>query len=423
MRTAPQVAMVGAGVLGLAATDALVRLGTEVRCFEKAVPGHVESLGLTRIFRHAHGDPALVRVAMRAGEGWRAWERCFGRRLLGAEGLLITGDALAPAWECALRAAGALCQAVDSAAFTERLPIGQPPSAALLWDPAAGAIRARRTIDLLRQSVAHHLVPAEVLDLASHGTGAQVCTTEGTWACDEVLITAGIDTPGLAAQVDVQVPTALIRHARLTFAPRRPQGNRALACWIDQSGAYGEDLSAYAVPVGTTGRYAVGVSADGHDFSGTLDVEEVSRRSAALARRYVPVALPGLDPVPVDEVRCAYNTVGLPEGDGFRVERRDAVTVLYGNNLFKFAPVLGALLGQAVLQGAVPVDLSDHGAGPPDGRLVGDAASSAADGGSAADGAQSPVSAPWSVTPPPARPASRPTVTMCRASECCRLPR
>jgi sarcosine oxidase len=363
MRNAPRVAVVGAGVVGLAAADALVGLGAEVRCFEKAVPGHAESIGLTRIFRHAHGDPALVRLALRAGEGWRAWENRFGHRLLGAEGLLITGDALAPAWERALRVAGASCQALDPAAFTERLPIGQPPPAAVLWDPAAGAIRARRTIDLLRQSVAGHIVPAEVLDLASQGTGVQVHTTEGTWACDEALITAGIDTPGLAARVGVHVPAKLIRHARLTFAPRRPQGNGALACWIDQSGAYGADLSAYAVPVGTTGRYAVGVSADGHDFPGSLDVEEVSRRSAALARRYVPAALPGLDPLPVDEVRCAYNTVGLPEGDGFRIERRGAVTVLYGNNLFKFAPVLGALLSQAVLHGAVPSDLSGP-AGP-----------------------------------------------------------
>ncbi len=363
MRNAPRVAVVGAGVVGLAATDALGRLGAEVRCFEKAVPGHAESIGLARIFRHAHGDPALVRLAMRAGEGWRAWESRFGRRLLGAEGLLITGNTLAPEWKRALRAAGASCQVLDSTAFIERLPIGQPPPAALLWDPAAGAIRARRTIDLLRQSVASRIVPAEVLDLSSNGMGVQVRTAEGTWVCDEALITAGIDTPGLAAHVGVQVPMTLIRHARLTFVPRRSQGDGALACWIDQSGAYGDDLSAYAVPVGTTGRYAVGVSAGGHDFPGALDVEEVSRRSAALARRYVPAALPGLDPVLVDEVRCAYNAVGLPEGDGFRVERRGAVTVLYGNNLFKFAPVLGALLSQTVLHGTVPDDLSDHATG------------------------------------------------------------
>jgi len=160
-----------------------------------------------------------------------------------------------------------------------------------------------------------------------------VRTADETWACDEVLVTVGIDTPSLAAQVGVQVPTTLIRHARLTFALRRPQGARSFACWIDQSDAYGDDLSIYAVPVGTTGRYAVGVSAGGHDFPGSRDVEDISRRSASLARRYVPATLPGLDPLPVAAVRCAYKQVGLPEGDGFRVERRDAVTILYGNNL------------------------------------------------------------------------------------------
>lgn len=83
-----------------------------------------------------------------------------------------------------------------------------------------------------------------------------------------------------------------------------------------------------------------------------------------LARRYVPAARPRLDPIPVDQVRCAYNHRGWPAGDGFRVERRDAVTLLYGNNLWEFAPVLGALLGQAVRERAVPAGLSDHDTSP-----------------------------------------------------------
>jgi len=352
-----KVAVIGAGVVGLAAADALCRAGAEVRCFEKGTPGHAESVGLTRIFRQAHGDPRLARLAMRAREGWHAWERRSGRRLLGEEGLIVTGDVLAPAWERALREAGAPCSSLDPAAFADRLPIGQPPPAAALWDPAAGAIRARRTIEFLRQSVAGRLVHAEVLQLATTETGATVRTAREAWACDAVLVTAGIDTPGLAAQVGVRVPTTLIRHSRFTFAPRSAGGERPLACWIDHSGAYGDDLSTYALPVGTTGHYAVGVSQGGHDFPASVDVEEVSRISLSLARRYVPAALPGLDPTPVDEVRCAYNQVGVPGGDGFGAERQGVVTVLYGNNLFKFAPLLGELLGQAVLRGEVPADL------------------------------------------------------------------
>jgi len=133
-----------------------------------------------------------------------------------------------------------------------------------------------------------------------------VRTADETWACDEVLVTVGIDTPSLAAQVGVQAPTTLIRHARLTFALRRPQGARSFACWIDQSDAYGDDLSIYAVPVGTTGRYAVGVSAGGHDFPGSRDVEDSSRRSASLARRDAPP--PCRASTPFRSPRCAVPT-------------------------------------------------------------------------------------------------------------------
>ncbi len=82
---------------------------------------------------------------------------------------------LASVWERALREGGAPCQALDPTAFIDRLPIGQPPSAALLWDPAGGAIRAHRIVEARRQSVADHIIPAEVLDLASSGTSARVC--------------------------------------------------------------------------------------------------------------------------------------------------------------------------------------------------------------------------------------------------------
>lgn len=122
-----------------------------------------------------------------AGEGWRAWERRFSRRLLGTEGLIVTGNALAPSWGRALSEAGVPCQALDPAAFADRLPIGQPPPAAMVWDPSAGAIRAHRTIDLLRKSVASRIVPAEVLELVPTETGVRVRTADETWACDEAL--------------------------------------------------------------------------------------------------------------------------------------------------------------------------------------------------------------------------------------------
>jgi sarcosine oxidase len=169
-------------------------------------------------------------------------------------------------------------------------------------------------------------------------------------------VAAGIDTPRLAVQVGVPLPTILARHARFTFAVRGPQPER-LECWIDASGAYGAGLSSYGQPVGTSGRYAVGVSEQEADYPATMVAEEVSRRAREVARRYVQAALPGLDPQPEAELQCTSNRTGFADGDGFGAVQSGAVTVVYGNNLFKFAPLLGDLLAHAVVHQELPAAL------------------------------------------------------------------
>ena len=106
--------------------------------------------------------------------------------------------------------------------------------------------------------------------------------------------------------------------------------------------------------MGTTGRYAVGVSQDEADYPATMAAAEVSRRAREVAYRYVQAALPGLDPEPVAELQCTSNRTGFAHGDGFGAVQGAAVTAVYGNNLFKFAPLLGDLLAHAVLQQELP---------------------------------------------------------------------
>jgi sarcosine oxidase len=351
-----RIAVVGAGIVGLAAASALRRADAEIRCFEQATPGQAESAGLTRIFRHAHGDTALVHLAMQARAGWTVWERHYGRRLVGTEGLLVTGLPLVPRWERALREAGAPYRSLEATEGRRVLPISRLPAGPVLWDPAGGAIRARRTVDLLHADLADAIVPATVRELTPTSAGLHVQTSAGAWTCDAVLVAAGIDTPRLAAQVGVPLPTVLARHARFTFAVREPRPE-SLACWIDASGAYGAGLSSYGQPVGTTGRYAVGVSQDEADYPATMDPAEVSRRAREVAQRYVQAALPGLDPEPVAELQCTSNRTGFADGDGFGAVQGGAVTAVYGNNLFKFAPLLGDLLAHAVLRQELPAAL------------------------------------------------------------------
>jgi sarcosine oxidase len=84
------VAIVGAGICGLAAADALQRRGARVVLYEAERVGAGQSLGLARIFRIAHASPRLCALALEARAGWLAWERSLGAgRLLGEEGLVV----------------------------------------------------------------------------------------------------------------------------------------------------------------------------------------------------------------------------------------------------------------------------------------------------------------------------------------------
>jgi len=141
------------------------------------------------------------------------------------------------------------------------------------------------------------------------------------------------------------------RHTLLTGISRSDFGGPRSG---QQGGEVGEE--------GRAGEHLVAAGLAGRGEGVTVDVgaEVVSRESLDVARRYVQAALPGLDPEPVDELRCTdFESSFLDEnGDGFTALRRDSITAFYGNNLFKFAPLLGELLSQSAMDGSLPAELA-----------------------------------------------------------------
>jgi len=352
----PRVAVVGAGVDGLATTLELIDAGADVRVYESEMPGGAQSQGRTRVFRVAHRDPRLVELAERSRRAWRDWEDRFRRRLIGDEGLVISGHETVASWGAAMRDAGAVHEIIDVERAQRLVPVARPPGETSLFDPAAGATRARRTVQCLLDACRSCVSSAEVVGVENTVSGVRVELSDGVWDCDQAILTAGAGTPELAATAGIDVNATLINDSRFSYRIQPEYRGHRLSCRFDQSNAFGPNLSSYGQRVGSTGLYAVGVGWCGGEDLAADEESELHRRVAA---RYLPLAYPGLDPVPLDELRCTYARVeGLPDdGDGFNARRSGCVTALSGTNLFKFAPLLGRLLSRAALTGELPAEL------------------------------------------------------------------
>ena len=108
------VAVVGAGIVGLATAYELLERGANVTVYERGAPGAGQSGGESRIFRHAHDDPRLVALAVEARARWRAWEQRFGVELLAPVGSVAVGPAVERRLPL-LRDAGVRARMVDAA--------------------------------------------------------------------------------------------------------------------------------------------------------------------------------------------------------------------------------------------------------------------------------------------------------------------
>ena len=209
--------MVGAGVVGLSVTVCLVRAGVNVVCFERSVAAMGErSAGSSRIFRLAHAEPDLVRLAVSARECFARWAVEADAAMIDRSGCVISGvDALDHA--AAMEAAGAPYEIVDAPSSRVRLPAVAAPSPVLV-DPAGGVVHVDAVRAFLVAQAGHVVVhePVYALDCDATG-GATVWSPSGGSRYDAVVIGAGAGTSALAAQVGIYTPPALAHHVRFTF--------------------------------------------------------------------------------------------------------------------------------------------------------------------------------------------------------------
>src|SRR5215510_6900491 len=110
-----EVAVIGAGVMGLATARALVRAGREVVVYEQFERGHARgsSHGRSRIFRLAYAEPQWVRLAQEALAGWWELEAETGEKLLELNGLIEIVSDLGDSSAAVLDACGVAWERIE----------------------------------------------------------------------------------------------------------------------------------------------------------------------------------------------------------------------------------------------------------------------------------------------------------------------
>jgi sarcosine oxidase len=331
------VAVVGAGVMGLAAARALAQARLEAVCFEQFAVGHARgsSHGTSRIFRLAYEDPEYVRLAREALPLWRQLEEETGEQLLHTTGSLDVGGDLAR-FRTALGEAGVEAEVVGADALRRRYPALRLPEHAALFHAEGGVLHADRARRALLRS-AQVVERTRVLALEEERGGVRVRTDDGAVSAGAAIVAAGPWAPGL-----VDLPLEVTRE---TVAHYRLAATDALPTLIDHApprvpiSLSGQAIYALPSPgLGLkAGLHRSGVPAD-PDEEGAPDSAVVNAVTHWVRERY---ALAGPEPALVET--CLYTSTA---DQRFVVERRGRVVVCSAcsGHGFKFAPALARRL-------------------------------------------------------------------------------
>ena len=317
-----RVAVIGAGVMGLATAWALRRRGLEPVVYEqfRVGNGSGSSHGRSRIFRLAYAEDEYVRLAQESLGLWRELEAETGDTLLELNGLVEIVHTLEESTAHTLERCGVAWERLDREEAERRYPVRVPEGSFAVVQPEAGIVRADKGLAAFARGLdVRENTRADPNDVEAD----VVVVTAGSWV-NELL-----DEP-----LDVKV-------TRETLAYFRPDGGgRPIPSLVSfKPDRHTHDMYSLADPKYglKVGAHHAGPEAD-PNVPGEPEPELVERITA-WARETYRLA----DPDPVVAETCMYTTT--PD-QTFVLERRGRVVVgsPCSGHGFKFAPAIGTKL-------------------------------------------------------------------------------
>lgn len=321
MAASPKVAVIGAGVNGLATAWALKRRGVEPVVYEQFRVGHDQgsSHGRSRIFRLAYAEDEYVQLAQEALPLWRELEAETGETLLVLPGLVEIVRTLEESTASTLERNGVAWERLDAEEAERRYPIRVPDGSFAVVQREAGITLADKALAAF----------ARGLDIRE---GSRVHPDEVD--ADVVVVTAGSWVNEL---LEKPLPVKVTRETLCYFRPESEGPIPSVVSFKPLQHTH-DHYSLYDPKYGVkVGAHHAGAAAD-PNVPGEPDPALVERITAWANKTYRLAA-----PEPVAAETCLYTTT--PD-ETFVLERRGRVVVgsACSGHGFKFAPAVGTRL-------------------------------------------------------------------------------
>jgi sarcosine oxidase len=362
------VVVIGLGAMGSAALWQLARRGARVVGVDRFTPPHAEGSthGRTRIIREAYYEhPLYVPLVRRAYAMWDALARESGERLFLATGGLMLGPESGTLVGGALRSArehGLAYELVDAREVARRFPaIAPPPGDAGVIEPRAGLLfpelGVRAMLAAARAAGAEARPGARVHAWSATPHGVRVATDAGEITARHAIFAAGAWMPALVPELAASL--SVMRQMGHWFAPRaRSELFRAdrmpILLW-----EHTRDRFFYSLPDVGEG-FKASIHHEGRVIDPDAPRDAVTDAETDQVRALLERLMPDASGRLLDRNTCLYTNT--PDGH-FAIGAHPAhsnvslVSACSGHG-FKFAPAIGELLAQLVLDGGPAFDLA-----------------------------------------------------------------